>query len=85
MGVRKLYEVEVRFTYYAQAESASEAEEFARDAWEDGGADSLRVQEVRHADHRITWAPECLVYGTEGDVELGDLLAELPSKVGGAS
>ena len=34
---KRLWEVEVRFTYYAQTETATEAEEFASDAWSDTG------------------------------------------------
>lgn len=87
MSERRLYEVEVRFTYYAEAESPREAEDFADDAWRDGGLERALVREVQHSDHRLIgeWSPECLVYGTESDVELSDLLEKLPARAGGAS
>lgn len=82
MGEKRLYEVEVTFTYYAQAESVQEAKKHTAQAWDDGGAGETRVRVVEHSDHRLAedWAPESLVYGADTDVELGDLLEQLPAR-----
>lgn len=79
---RKLYEVTVSFTYYAHTDAVRDAVAYAEQAWQDGGADHRQVTLVQTSDHRLAgeWAPECLVYGASDDVELGDLLAQLPTR-----
>lgn len=80
MGRQRLYEVQVTFSYYAQAENETQAEEFAAKAWDDAGPDKVEVVRVMYSDHPLQWpwTEDCAVYGAEPEVELGTLLDRLP-------
>lgn len=78
----KLYKVTVEFTYYAAVERGDDAKTFAQQAWDDDGPEYVSLVLVEDRNHEIAgeWLPESLVYGGEGNVELGEMLDKLPRK-----
>lgn len=83
-GEKKLYKVDVRFSFYAVATSEQEALLCAEDALGDEYLpDCGYATEVRHSNEpRLEgWEDDCLVYhdGYE-DLYLGELLEKLPAR-----
>lgn len=79
--MKRLYEVTCSFTYYAYTEGSADAIYCAEDAARDKVLfDTATVQEVKHRDHCLAddWDGTCLVYGTDEDMELREVLETLP-------
>jgi hypothetical protein len=72
---KKLYEVQVEFTYYALAPSSSDAEWMSRNAFDD--EDYAAISDAREVTANTVpeWTGDCLVYGSDKDTTLDQALA----------
>lgn len=79
----KLYEVHVEFTFYALAESPTEACGNVRDAFSDEDHYAITDAQEVTANTLPDWTGDSLVYGGPEDVTLDEALAKqgLPSVV----
>lgn len=84
--MKRLYEVTCSFTYYAYTDNSRGAldciDEVLRDISPFEITDDAEVVAVSHAHHHMrgVWDENCLVYGTEEDLALGDALKMLPER-----
>jgi hypothetical protein len=77
--MKKLYEVNVEFTYYALAESEMGALSYCSDALSDESSfDVADAMEITDANHILCWPSNYLIYGAGSkDVTLGQALNDL--------
>jgi hypothetical protein len=79
---KKLYLCEIHTTYYALADNPLEAARYASDHLDDqsGAINTTSVTQMEKSSDVVYddgWDDECLVYGAEGQVTLGDVVANL--------